>query len=121
LIDTTYLTEFDLVDVQDDTVVGMGVSLQTHLFEDRVMKMSTLTIESGASVGPRSVVLYDSSVGEGCVVGPLSLVMKGEELGSGTRWAGIPAEYDVQPDAGHRVGSAPRWHALDRRERVSVQ
>ena len=48
---TTYLTEFDLVDIGDDAVVGRDVSLQTHLFEDRVMKMSTLRIGNGATVG----------------------------------------------------------------------
>ena len=39
-IGTTYLTEFDLVEIGDDAEVGRDVSLQTHLFEDRVMKMS---------------------------------------------------------------------------------
>ena len=41
-IGTTYLTEFDLVEIGDDAMVGREVSLQTHLFEDRVMKMSTV-------------------------------------------------------------------------------
>lgn len=35
-LDTTYLTEFDLVEVGDDAAVGDTTSLQTHLFEDRV-------------------------------------------------------------------------------------
>jgi non-ribosomal peptide synthetase-like protein len=95
LIETTHLTEFDLVRIGDDTVIGAGASLQTHLFEDRVMKMSVLTIETGATVGPRTVVLYDSLVGQDCVVGALSLVMKGESLMPGTRWAGIPAAFEV--------------------------
>ena len=45
-IATTYLTEFDLVEIEDDAMVGRAVSLQTHLFEDRVMKMSTVRIEA---------------------------------------------------------------------------
>src|SRR5208282_2266769 len=36
-LETNYLTEFDLVSVADDAQVGMQTSLQTHLFEDRVM------------------------------------------------------------------------------------
>ncbi|MEV5706358.1 Pls/PosA family non-ribosomal peptide synthetase [Actinoallomurus sp. NPDC052274] len=90
-IATTYLTEFDLVRIRDDVAVGQATSLQTHLFEDRVMKMSHVVLESGASVGARSVVLYDGVVGEGVTVDALSLVMKGERLPERTRWSGIPS------------------------------
>jgi non-ribosomal peptide synthetase-like protein len=91
-IGTTYLTEFDLVRIGDDATVGTESSLQTHLFEDRVMKMSYVTIEPGATVGTRAIVLYDSVVGEDVSLGSLSLLMKGEHLPSGTRWHGIPAQ-----------------------------
>ncbi|MBH1937432.1 amino acid adenylation domain-containing protein [Streptomyces sp. AV19] len=90
-LNTTYLTEFDLVDVGDDAAVGEFTSLQTHLFEDRVMKMSRVRVGAGASVGMRSVVLYDARVGAGAGVDALSLVMKGERLPDRTRWRGIPS------------------------------
>jgi non-ribosomal peptide synthetase-like protein len=89
--DTTYVTEFDLVEVGDDAAVGDTTSLQTHLFEDRVMKMSTVKIGPGSSVGSRSVVLYDAEVGAGASLDSLSLVMKGETLPPGSHWRGIPA------------------------------
>ena len=91
-IATTYLTEFDLVEIGDGAMVGRAVSLQTHLFEDRVMKMSTVRIGTGATVGDRAVVLYDASVGPDAALEPLSLAMKGEQLPALTRWRGIPAE-----------------------------
>ncbi|GGU82990.1 peptide synthetase [Streptomyces albospinus] len=91
-IGTTFLTEFDLVDVGDDAAIGAGVSLQTHLFEDRVMKMSKVTVRAGATVGTRAIVLYDGVVGEGVWLDALSLVMKGEYLTPGTAWRGIPAQ-----------------------------
>jgi non-ribosomal peptide synthetase-like protein len=91
-LDTTFLTEFDLVRIGADAAVGTGVSLQTHLFEDRVMKMSVVTIEAGAAVGARSVVLYDAVVGSEVILESLSLVMKGERLTPGTQWRGIPAQ-----------------------------
>jgi non-ribosomal peptide synthetase-like protein len=90
-LDTTYLTEFDLVDVGDDAAIGETTSLQTHLFEDRVMKMSFVKIGTACSVGPRSVVLYDAEVGAGASLDALSLVMKGESLPPGSHWQGIPA------------------------------
>ncbi|WP_347057292.1 Pls/PosA family non-ribosomal peptide synthetase [Blastococcus sp. HT6-30] len=99
LIDTTYLTEFDLVRLGDDVAVGAGASLQTHLFEDRVMKMGYVTLRDRASVGAKSVVLYDSAVEEEATLEPLSLVMKGESLPPGTTWSGIPAQKVSQPIA----------------------
>lgn len=91
-LDTTFLTEFDLVQVGDDAAVGGTTSLQTHLFEDRVMKMSTVKIGAASSVGSRSVVLYDAEVGAGASLDALSLAMKGETLPPGSHWRGIPAQ-----------------------------
>lgn len=90
-LDTTYITEFDLVELGDRASIGTGASLQTHLFEDRVMKMSTVRIGAGANVGDRAVVLYDAVVEEHATLGALSLVMKGEALPAGTPWLGVPA------------------------------
>ncbi|GAA3221183.1 Pls/PosA family non-ribosomal peptide synthetase [Dactylosporangium siamense] len=91
-IGTTYLTEFDLVEIGDDATVGAEVSLQTHLFEDRVMKMSVVTVGAGATIGTRAIVLYDAVVGDDVSLGSLSLLMKGEHLTPGSRWRGIPAQ-----------------------------
>ncbi|MGH3731072.1 MAG: Pls/PosA family non-ribosomal peptide synthetase, partial [Micromonosporaceae bacterium] len=91
-IGTTYLTEFDLVSIGDDATVGTEVSLQTHLFEDRVMKMSVVTVEPGATIGTRAIVLYDAVVGRDVSLGSLSLLMKGEHLTGGSQWRGVPAQ-----------------------------
>jgi non-ribosomal peptide synthetase-like protein len=92
-LETTFLTEFDLVRVGDDAAVGFHCSLQTHLFEDRVMKMSLVRVGHGASIGPRSIVLYDSSMEDGASLDALSLVMKGERIPANTEWRGIPAQF----------------------------
>jgi non-ribosomal peptide synthetase-like protein len=90
-LNTTYMSEFDLVEVGDDACLGDTTSLQTHLFEDRVMKMSTVKIGAGSSIGARSVVLYDAEVSAGASLDSLSLVMKGETLPAESCWRGIPA------------------------------
>ena len=91
-IETTFITEFDLVEIGDDCTICESTSLQTHLFEDRVMKMSYVRIEDGCSVGIRSVILYDSYLEKNVNLDSLSLVMKGETLLSGLRYRGIPVE-----------------------------
>ncbi len=92
-LDTTEITEFDLAWVADHAVLNNGCTIQTHLFEDRIMKMSTLRIGRYATVGTSSVVLYDSVIGPGAVLKSLSLLMKGETLPANTRWQGIPCAF----------------------------
>jgi non-ribosomal peptide synthetase-like protein len=90
-LNSTSLTEFDLVHIGDDAAIGEQGDMLTHLFEDRVMKMSRVRIGAGATVGTRAVVLYDAEVGDGSFLDAYSLVMKSEVLPPGTRWRGIPA------------------------------
>jgi non-ribosomal peptide synthetase-like protein len=85
--------EMDLTTIGDHVTL-QGI-LQTHLFEDRVMKLGTADVEGGASIG-NSIVLYDSRVGAGASLGDLSLVMKNETLLPGRRYRGLPAE-NVEP------------------------
>ena len=92
-LDTTEITEFDLAWVADHAVLNNGATIQTHLFEDRVMKMSALRIGRYATVGTSSVVLYDSVIGPGATLKSLSLLMKGEQLPAETRWQGIPSSF----------------------------
>ena len=88
---TTQFTEYDLVTIDDDVTLDNDCTLQTHLFEDRVMKMSTIHIQHDCSLGADSVILYDTTMEPGSEVEPLSLLMKGEVLPAGSRWQGVPA------------------------------
>jgi acetyltransferase-like isoleucine patch superfamily enzyme len=65
---------------------------QTHLFEDRIMKIGAVSIGRGVTIGPRTVILYGSHIGDGASLGPLSLILKGENIPAGTKWIGSPAE-----------------------------
>ncbi len=88
---TTGLLEWDLVEVGDGAALNEDCVLQTHLFEDRVLKASYLRVGGGCDVGAYSVVLYESEMEEGSQLDALSLLMKGERLPAATSWAGIPA------------------------------
>ena len=91
-LDTTELTEFDLVQIGDDVAVNLDCTLQTHLFEDRVMKMAPVQIDRNCHLGAMSLVLYDTHLKEGASIGDLSLVMKGETIPANTSWIGIPIQ-----------------------------
>jgi len=87
---TTDFTEFDLVTLGDDVALNEECTIQTHLFEDRVMKLSTVEIGNRVSIGSYTLVLYGTVVEDDVKIGDLSLLMKGERLYQGTEWAGSP-------------------------------
>jgi non-ribosomal peptide synthetase-like protein len=100
-MDTTDITEFDCVSIGDYTAVNALSALQTHLYEDRVMKVGRVSVAQGVTVGAGATVLYDTHVGEFARLGPLTLVMKGEDIPAHTEWVGAPAEpaEQVSPEA----------------------
>ena len=89
-IGSDLFSEFDLVEIGDYVALNDVAVIQTHLFEDRIMKSSHLRIGDGCSVGNMSVVLYDTEMHRGAVLGPLSLLMKGEIMPEHRHWYGIP-------------------------------
>ena len=90
-IDTTDITEFDCVHIGAHSELNAHCCPQTHLFEDRVMKIDHVHIGARVTLGPRCNVLYGAHVGDDVDLGPLTLVMKGESLPAGTAWQGVPA------------------------------
>ncbi|AXS78719.1 Pls/PosA family non-ribosomal peptide synthetase [Dechloromonas sp. HYN0024] len=90
-LDTTDVTEFDCVRIGDYSELNSLACPQTHLFEDRVMKIDLVDIGQRVYVGPRTTILYGAVVGDNVRLGPLSLVMKGESLPAGSSWSGCPA------------------------------
>jgi non-ribosomal peptide synthetase-like protein len=88
--ETYWLPEVDLIDLRDGATVNQGCVVQTHLFHDRMLSMDTVTLHSGSTLGPNSVVLPAAALGRHATVGPVSLVMRGEVVPDGTRWIGNP-------------------------------
>ena len=90
-INTTDLTEFDCVSIGAGAELNEHSGPQTHLFEDRVMRIGWVKIGARATLGVRATVLYDATVGDDCRLGPLTLVAKGEQTPPGTSWEGTPS------------------------------
>ena len=120
-MESTWLTEYDLVHMGDDVCLNADCTIQTHLFEDRVMKMDRVDIGSACAIGTDSVVLYNSRMEPGSTLGDLSLLMKGETLPAGSHWLGSPARPvtaqpplpPAPPSTGQGAGTeAPQVHFL---------
>jgi non-ribosomal peptide synthetase-like protein len=89
-IETTDFTEFDLITIEDHVILDRDSTLQTHLFEDRVMKLGKLHLYPRTQVGSWAMILYDTVLEPDVFIQPMSLVMKGEKLPLSTSWQGIP-------------------------------
>jgi len=88
--ETYWLPEADLVTLGKGCTVNRGCVVQTHLFHDRIMRMDSVVLEPGATLGPHCVALPAARLGAGATVGPASLVVRGDEVPQSTRWQGNP-------------------------------
>jgi non-ribosomal peptide synthetase-like protein len=91
-LNTTDITEFDMVSIGSDAALNEDSGPQTHLFEDRVMKVGTIHIGERCTIGVRSIILYDTIIGNDVKIDSLSLIMKGEILSDNTSWSGSPVK-----------------------------
>ncbi len=91
-VESYWFPETDLCVVGRGATVGPGTVVQTHLFQDRVMSLDTVTIADGATLAAHSVVLPAARIGDGATVGPGSLVMRGDQVPANTVWQGNPIE-----------------------------
>jgi non-ribosomal peptide synthetase-like protein len=89
-LETYWLPESDLVRLGDGATINRGCVVQTHLFHDRIMSMSRVELDEGATLGPHGIVLPGASIGARTTVGPGSLVTRGDAVPADTRWLGNP-------------------------------
>jgi len=105
--ETYWLPEADLVTLGRGATVNRGCVVQTHLFHDRIMRMDTVVLEDGATLGPHCVALPAARIGTAATVGPASLVMRGDEVPPSTRWQGNPIAPWPTPRRKRRRDQAP--------------
>lgn len=92
-INTYEFSELDLIEIGDDVELNTDSLPLTHLYEDRILKMSHIRINDNAHLGVQAVVLYDTLMEKNAALGGLSLLMKGETLPQNSYWEGIPAQF----------------------------
>jgi non-ribosomal peptide synthetase-like protein len=117
-MELTDVTEFDCITVGDYCALNGFSCLQTHLYEDRIMKVGRVNLGKGVTVGWGATVLYDTKVGDYAQIAPLTVVMKGENIPAHSAWAGSPALpakpmlFNAQPDATDTVATGAKEMAM---------
>ncbi|OQR96123.1 long-chain-fatty-acid-CoA ligase, partial [Thraustotheca clavata] len=92
------IPEFDMIEIGDDVAVNASSFPQTHLFEDRIMKIAHTKLGDRSTMRVLSKLLPNSEIGHDVTLGCNSVVMKGESLQSLSTWIGFPVQLAaVQP------------------------
>src|SRR5207342_2365052 len=53
--DTYWLPEPDLIEIGDGASINRGCVVQTHLFQDRIMRLDRIRMNAGTTLGPHSI------------------------------------------------------------------
>lgn len=93
-LDTTWFSDFDLVEIGDEAALNDNATPLTQLFEGRVMMTGRIRIGRRCRLGAEASLQYGTEMQDGSSMGEMSLLMTGETLPAGTRWHGIPARPD---------------------------
>lgn len=89
-VNTTFLSDHNLLEFDDDVIIGADVHLSGHTVEAGIVKTGRVRLGSGVTIGLGSAVDIDVEAGAGCQVGALSFVPKHAKLDAGTLYVGIP-------------------------------
>ena len=91
-VNSLAITDYNLLEVGDDVVIGDGVHLSGHTVEGGVLKTAPVRVGSKVTIGLGSVIEIGAELADGCQVGALSFVPKYARLEAGGVYGGIPAE-----------------------------
>ncbi len=89
-VNSLAISDYNLLEFEDDVVIGAGVHLAGHTVEAGVVKTGTVHLGQGVTVGLDSIVEIDVDIGRGCQVGAMSFVPKHTRLREPGTYVGVP-------------------------------
>jgi acetyltransferase-like isoleucine patch superfamily enzyme len=89
-VNTTFISDHNLLNLGDDVVIGADVHISGHTVEAGVVKTASVRLGRGVTIGLGSVIDIDVHIGDNSQVGALSLVPKHSRLESDVVYVGIP-------------------------------
>lgn len=96
-VNSLAVSDYNLLQFDDDVVVGADAHIAGHTVEHGVVKTAPVRLGKGVTVGVGSIVDIGVTVGPNCQIGALSLVPKHAQLEAGGVYIGIPARRVDRP------------------------
>ncbi|HEX7288581.1 MAG TPA: hypothetical protein VF532_20520 [Candidatus Angelobacter sp.] len=91
-INSLELNDYNLLEFEDDVVIGADVHLSGHTVEGGIIKTGTVHLGRNTTVGVSSIVEIGVTTGPNCEVGALSFVPKNMKLEADAIYVGIPVK-----------------------------
>ena len=91
-VNTTSISDHNLLEFGDDVVIGADVHISGHTVERGLVKTAPVRLGHRVTIGLGSIIDIDVEVGDDCQVGAISLVPKHTKLEAGSVYAGIPVK-----------------------------
>jgi len=96
-VNTLFISDHNLIEIDDDVVIGSEVHISGHTVEAGVLKTAGVRLGRSVTIGLGTVVDIDVTIGAGCQVGAMSLVPKHTTLEPDAVYAGIPVRRIDRP------------------------
>jgi acetyltransferase-like isoleucine patch superfamily enzyme len=106
-INSLAVNDHNLLEFDDDVIVGDGVHLSGHTVEDGFVRTAGVRLGRGVTIGLGSVVGIGVETGALCRVGALSVVPKFAKLDGGATYVGAPV-HKLEPRASSGTGEVER-------------
>ena len=90
-INSLELNDYNLLEFEDDVVIGADVHLSGHTVEAGIVKTGSVHLGRNTTVGLSSIVEIGVISGANCAIGALTFVPKAMKLNADATYAGIPA------------------------------
>lgn len=90
-IGTTLISDFNLISIGDNTLIGYNVEIIPHLAEYGGVTLAPIFIGSRVSIGNGSMIFPGAHIEDDVIVGANSIVPKGAHLLGGVVYVGSPA------------------------------
>ena len=91
-VNSLELNDYNLLEFEDDVVIGAGAHLSGHTVEGGIVKTAGVHLGRNTTVGVGSIVEIGVTMGPNCQIGGLSFVPKNMKLDADATYAGIPVK-----------------------------
>ena len=80
-----------LTRIGDNSVVGHGAVLFSHVIEGRRLALAAIHVGSNVTIGAAAVIMPGVTIADGAIVSAGAVVPKGTRIAAGEVWGGVPA------------------------------
>ncbi len=93
MINTTYISDPSLIELEDKVTIGGSVTLIAHYGMGGYLIIAPVKIGKGAVIGMRAIIMGDVEIGENAKILPNSVVMPKTRIPANEIWGGSPAQF----------------------------